>query len=254
MSVYVLLFLHLCSPVILQKLFKNTLVREKKKGLVQINISNHGHKEGEWCNVALGKDHPKGFFPWLFVSMGCCLCWHRLPAWALCRAGWIPPIQSDQTSLTSAALPRNLQMKVREFHYVHLNKGWGGAKMGLKSKAAEGEVPHSCASLSGGFQFRGADLKLSCVIPNTAGPWEAPFGFTFSEGNPVQMLQAHFVSKMCQMGTVKGFFPKARSWPKLHININALTTISKLTVGIFASGCTFKSRPEFLQDLLNDPH
>lgn len=45
MSERVLLFLRLCSPEILQKLFKNAF--GGKNGLVKTNISNPGHKKGD---------------------------------------------------------------------------------------------------------------------------------------------------------------------------------------------------------------
>lgn len=146
--------------------------------------------DGRLMQSCSGKGPPKGFPFTVFL---------HVPFSPLAEAGladlaepcaeWagFHLFRSDQTSLTSAALWRNHQMKVREFHYVHLSKCWGGAKTGLKSKAAEGEEPHSCDSLSGGSPFRGAGLK--CCVPlnswGTAAPWGAPCGFTASESNPV---------------------------------------------------------------------
>lgn len=113
--------------------------------------------------------------------------------------------------------------------------------MCLKSKAAESEVfipvIHCLEGLSS------EELKSNAVCPS--------LGFTFSERNRGWVLQGHFVSEVCQMGSVKRFLPKAH---KLHVNINIVTTISKLTVEIFASGCALKSRPEFLEDLFNNLH
>lgn len=128
-----------------------------KKRLVKINISNQGHTMGDWCNLALGKDHPKGS-PSLFSLLAEAGLADLAEPWAE-RAGF-HLFRSDQTSLTSAVLWRNRQMKVREFHYVHLSKCWGGAKMGLKSKAAEGEEPHSC--LQG---LNSEELNSNCCVP-----------------------------------------------------------------------------------------
>lgn len=67
------------------------------------NIPNQGHKKGDWCNLALGQDHPKGF-PWLFFSMGHSPCWQRQPwlTWLSTVHNWL---DSTYSAVTQQAWP-----------------------------------------------------------------------------------------------------------------------------------------------------
>lgn len=183
---------------------------------------------GDWCNLALGKDHPKGF-PSLFFSTCRSLRWQRQD-WLT----WLSPVQngldSTYSEVTKRAWPvlrseettrwrsENSTMSILASAEVEQKWVWRAKQLRARSLIP---VTHCLEGLPS------EELDSGAVCLSTAEALQLPGEYPVASQPQKATLCRCSRATLCQTEMVKGFLPKARSWSKLHININTVTTVSK---------------------------
>lgn len=182
---------------------------------------------GDWCNLARGKDHPKGF-PSLFFSTCHSLRWQRQD-WLT----WLSPLQngldSTYSEVTKQAWPvlhseettrwrsENSTMSILASAEVEQKWVWRAKQRRARSLIA---VTHCLEGL------RSEELNSSAVCLSTAEALQLPREHPLASHPQKATLCRCSRATLCRIGMVKGFLPKGYSWSKLILT----STLSPLLV------------------------